>query len=124
MKSAFFFIVFSVGLVFAISGSVAANTDKVSGEWDVVYNTPGGSRPLKLVLSVDGEKLTGTAKRPSGDVPVEGTVKGNDISFFYTINYGGNELTLTFSGTVTGDEMSGTVIIGSTEESWSARRSK
>ncbi|QQS33716.1 MAG: hypothetical protein IPM50_03790 [Acidobacteriota bacterium] len=124
MKRAFFFTILSVGLVFAISGSLAANSDTVAGEWDVVYNTPGGPRPFKLVLSVDGEKLTGTAKRPNGDVPVEGTIKGDVITFAYTINYGGNALTLSFSGKVTGDKMAGSVIIGSTQEDWSATRAK
>lgn len=113
----------AVCFMFAGFGNVVA-ADGVAGEWDVVYNTPGGPRPFKLVLSVDGEKLTGTAKRPNGDVPVEGTIKGDVITFAYTINYGGNALTLTFSGKVTGDKMAGNVIIGSTQEDWSATRAK
>ncbi|MBX3292380.1 MAG: hypothetical protein KF881_05730 [Acidobacteria bacterium] len=123
MKKAVLFSVIAVCFMFAGFGNVVA-ADGVAGEWDVVYNTPGGPRPFKLVLSVDGEKLTGTAKRPNGDVPVEGTIKGDVITFAYTINYGGNALTLTFSGKVTGDKMAGNVIIGSTQEDWSATRAK
>lgn len=112
-----------LGLV--LSGAVkAAATEPVAGEWDVVYNTPGGPRNFKLVLNVDGEKLTGTAKRPNGDVPVEGALKDDAISFAFTINYGGNPLTLSFSGRVEGRKMAGTVIIGSTQEDWSASKAK
>lgn len=102
--------------------SVSAQSS-IAGEWDGQFETPGGARPFKLVLAVDGEKITGTAKRASGDVPVEGTIKGNDVTFAYTINYGGNMLTMTFTGKLNGDKMSGTVSFGgNAEESWSASR--
>lgn len=122
MKKALFFTFFSVALVFAASANSHAQKS-VTGDWDGAFETPGGSRPFKLVLKVDGEKLTGTAKRSSGDVPITGTVKGSDITFAYTINYGGNDLTLTFSGKINGDSMSGSVSFGgNAEEVWSAKR--
>jgi hypothetical protein len=112
--------VVAFGLVFA-SGTSAQNS--VAGEWDGSFNTPGGARPFKLVLVVDGEKLTGTAKRSSGDIPITGTIKGDAINFSYTINYGGNNLTLIYSGKVSGDSMNGTVSFGgNAEETWSAKR--
>lgn len=109
-------LLFAAAAAFGQKGSVA-------GEWDGSFNTPGGARPFKFVLAVDGEKLTGTAKRPSGDVPITGTIKGDIINFSYTINYGGNDLTLTYSGRWSGDTMSGTISFGGqAEESWSAKR--
>ncbi|MBX3244115.1 MAG: hypothetical protein KF685_06630 [Acidobacteria bacterium] len=102
-----------------------AQNSSVAGEWDGAFNTPGGTRPFKFVLEVDGEKLTGTAKRSSGDVPIKGTIKGDAIEFSYTINYGGNDLTMTFSGKVSGDKMGGVVTFGGqAEEAWSAERAK
>ena len=111
-------------LVFAlIFGAGVSAQSSVSGEWDGQFETPGGARPFKVVLTADGEKLTGTAKRTSGDVPITGTIKGDAVTFSYTINYGGNDLTLTYSGKVSGDTMSGTVSFGgNAEESWSAKR--
>jgi hypothetical protein len=109
-------------LVFICAGTSPAQAGSVAGEWEAAYNTPGGPRPVKLVLSVDGETISGTAKRSTGDVPLTGTVKGDDISFSYTISYGGNDLTLSFTGKISGNNMSGTVLIGSTEDSWSAKR--
>lgn len=112
--------VLGLGLLFA-SGSSAQSS--VSGDWDGSFNTPGGARPFKFVLVVDGEKLSGTARRPTGDVPITGTIKGDAINFSYTIDYGGNDLTLIYSGKVAGDSMSGTVSFGgNAEESWTAKR--
>lgn len=108
--------------IFLLVSAVLGQTS-VAGEWDGSFNTPGGARPIKFVFKVDGEKLTGVAKRSSGDVPLSGTIKGADIAFGYTINYGGRDLTLSYTGKVTGDNMSGTVSFGgNAEESWSAKR--
>ena len=114
---------FSALFIIALLISSAFGQTSVAGDWDGSFNTPGGARPFKIVLKVDGEKLTGTAKRSSGDVPITGTIKGDAISFSYTINYGGNDLTLIYSGKVAGDSMSGTVSFGgNAEETWSAKR--
>ncbi len=112
---------FLLGLFCAASHSVSAQS--VAGEWDASFNTPGGARPFKLILKVDGETLTGTAKRSSGDLPIKGTIKGKDIYFAYTVNYNGNDMTLSFAGKVEGDSMSGSVSFGgNADEVWSAKR--
>ncbi len=122
MKNYILSALFVLGLGIIFAGTASAQTS-VAGDWDGSFNTPGGARPFKLVLVVDGEKLTGTAKRASGDVPITGTIKGDVINFGYTINYGGKDLTLTYSGKVVGDSMSGTVSFGgNAEESWSAKK--
>lgn len=121
MKKAIFTTMFLLGLFCAASHSVSAQS--VAGEWDASFNTPGGARPFKLILKVDGETLTGTAKRSSGDLPIKGTIKGKDIYFAYTVNYNGNDMTLSFAGKVEGDSMSGSVSFGgNADEVWSAKR--
>ncbi len=123
MKKAFFLSLFTIVFLLAVAGTGFAQTASVAGNWDGEFNTPGGARPFKMTLVVDGEKLTGTVKRLSGDAPLTGTIKGDDINFSYTINYGGRDLTLMFSGKVSGDSMSGTISFGGqAEESWSAKR--
>jgi len=120
MKRAFISTLFVVALLI----TAAFGQTSVAGDWDGSFNTPGGARPFKLILTVDGEKLSGTVKRASGDVALTGTIKGDVINFSYTINYGGNDLTLLYSGKVVGDSMSGTVSFGgNAEETWSAKRS-
>jgi hypothetical protein len=123
MKNILFagFFAFSFTLILAASASAQKS---VAGEWDAVFNTPGGPQPLKLALKVDGEKLTGTAKRSRGDVQLTGTIKGDDISFAYSIDYNGSPVTITFTGKVKGDTMGGTVFFNDTaSEEWSAKRS-
>lgn len=113
----------AIGLVLLSAGSIFAQSSSVAGEWDAAYNTPGGPRSFKLILKVEGEKLTGTAKRSNGDVPLQGTVKGSDITFNYTISYNGNDVTLTFTGKINGDAMGGTVMFNeSASDEWSAKR--
>ena len=118
MKRALFSAIFAIALM-AVGASAQSAVD---GAWDGQFNTPGGARPFKMELKADGEKLTGTAKRPSGDVPITGTIKGDAVDFAYTIMYGDNALTLYFSGKLTGDTMSGVVTMGSTDAEWSAKR--
>ena len=122
MKNYLLSALFVLGLGLIFAGGASAQTS-VAGDWDGSFNTPGGARPFKLILKVDGEKLSGTVKRANGDVPLTGTIKGDVINFSYTISYGGNDLTLSYSGKVAGDSMSGTVSFGgNAEDTWSAKR--
>lgn len=123
MKKGLISALFIIGFVIIGVGISNAQTPSVAGEWNGEFNTPGGARPFKLVFEVDGEKLTGKAVRSSGDVPVTGTIKGDKIEFSYTINYGGNNLTMFFTGKVTGDSMGGNISFGGqADESWTAKR--
>jgi len=127
MKKVVFTSFFVIGLILLgagnMSAQMAAQTPSVAGEWDFAMNTPGGVRPFKVIFKVDGEKLSGTVKRTSGDVALQGAIKGDVISFTYTVDYNGNALTLGFDGKVTGDAMGGTVAFGGqSEDAWSAKR--
>ena len=123
MKKALVATLFTITLALILPAAASAQKS-VAGEWDAVFNTPGGPQPLKLILKVDGEKLSGTAKRSRGDVPVTGTIKGDDIAFAYTVDYNGNPVTITFTGKVKGDTMGGTVSFNDTAgDEWSAKRS-
>ena len=114
----------SIAILLSLVFVAGASAQKsVAGEWDATFNSPGGPIPLGLIFKVDGEKLTGTAKRSRGDVALTGTIKADDITFAYTIEYNGNAVTLTFTGKVKGDEMGGTVSFnGQAEDEWSAKR--
>ena len=110
----------------ALPSAMRAQTaPSVAGDWNATMNTPGGARPMKLVLKVDGEKLTGVVKRDAGDVPLEGTVKGNVVTFTYTVMYNDNALALTVTMTVSGDTMKGRVsFAGQAEDDFTASRVK
>lgn len=103
----------------------AASAQSIAGEWDASINTPGGVREFKILFQVDGEKVTGTVKRPAGDVPLTGTIKGKELTFSYTIDYNGNALVLTMVASVDGDSMKGTVDFGgAAQDDFAAKRAK
>lgn len=115
-----------LGLAFvALTAATPASAQtavNVAGEWNATMNTPGGPRAFKVVFVQQGDSLSGTVRRATGDVPLQGKVKGNDVTFQYTIDYGGNALTLVVSTTVTGDTMKGAIDLGGVTESFSAER--
>ena len=122
MKKVIFASFTIIGLALIFVGGASAQKS-VAGEWDATFNTPGGPQPLKLIFKVEGEKLTGTAKRSRGDVSLSGTVKGDEITFAYSVDYNGNSVTLTFTGKVKGDVINGTVSFNeSASDEWSAKR--
>jgi hypothetical protein len=93
-----------------LPATVAAQS--LTGEWDATMETPGGARSFKIVFQVDGEKVTGTVKRPAGEVALIGTIKGDTLTFSYTIDYDGNALVLTVTALAARDSMQGVVDFG------------
>jgi hypothetical protein len=43
-----------------------------AGTWNVTVATPFGDQDLQITLKVDGDKVSGTAKHPSGTFPFDG----------------------------------------------------
>ena len=113
-----------LALVLGFAALGTAGAQSVSGEWDASMNTPGGPRPFRILFVQEGEKLTGTVRRTAGDLPLEGTIKGNDVTFRSTLNYNGSPLEMSMSATLVGNEMKGTVdIAGQMQDEFSAKRS-
>ena len=104
-------LLLSFALLF-LAAAPPASAQSVAGEWNAIMNTPGGTREFKIIFVVKGDSLSGTVKRPTGEVPLSGTIKGNAITFSYNIVYGDNPLTLTVVGTVDGDTMKGSIDFG------------
>ncbi|MDN3549432.1 hypothetical protein [Mucilaginibacter aquaedulcis] len=69
-------------LICCFLASFAALSD-YSGTWTGTLKTETGEvYPLLYNFKVDGDKLTGTAKTPKGDLPIDdGKVNGNDFKF-------------------------------------------
>jgi hypothetical protein len=102
----------ALALTFAVLAPLAAHAQSVVGKWDVQMNTPIGPRPFTVELKADGDSLSGGVKNENGEYAVRGAVKEQTVTFWYTIEYGGNPMTLTFVGTFTGDAMKGNVDFG------------
>jgi hypothetical protein len=104
--------------------SSLALAQSVAGEWNAEMETPGQSAVAKVIFKQEGEKLTGTVKRASGDAPLQGTLKGKEVKFSYSINYNGNAVTISISGLLEGDMIKGTADIadGAFQGGWMAKR--
>jgi hypothetical protein len=82
------------------------------GTWNLTMNTPMGERRSRLTLSTSGGTLTGSQEAEGNTTDItEGTVNGNDLSWKVSIT-NPMPLTLTFSGTVNGDAMTGNADTG------------
>ena len=77
----------TVALVCCIMVCFAIVAD-LAGKWTGTLKTPDGNEiPLTYNFKVDGDKLTGTAESPSGQVPIDsGKVSGNDFTFKVTVD--------------------------------------
>jgi hypothetical protein len=105
----------------AASSAVAAN---ISGVWNFTVETPAGTGTPTFTLKQEGEKITGTYKGQLGEAPVSGTIKGSDVTLMIKVAPQGEEITVTYTGKVTGaDTMGGKATFGSLGEgNWSAKK--
>jgi hypothetical protein len=103
-------------------GSAFAQTS-VSGDWELTINSPQGSRTAPMSLTQDGEKITGMFKSQAGELPVEGTLTGNELKLAFSINVQGQALPITMTGTVDGAAIAGKANFGGfAEGDFSAKR--
>jgi D-glucosaminate-6-phosphate ammonia-lyase len=91
----------------------AAKVTDVSGTWELNVESPMGSRASDAVFTQAGETLGGKMVSSRGEVPLNGTIKGDAVAFGINVNVQGQNLQIDYTGTVTGDTMSGTVVFGS-----------
>jgi hypothetical protein len=97
----------------------------VTGAWDMTVETPNGAMENVGTLKQDGEKLTGILAGQRGEIPIEGTVVGNEIKWVLSIDMGGQQMSIAFAGKVEGDTMTGLWEMGGMGSSaWTAKRRK
>lgn len=83
------------------------------GNWNLVVVTPMGDRQATLSVKTDGGVLKGSQGADGNSTDIfDGTVNGNDLSWKLSIT-DPMPMTLEFTGAVNGDEVSGSVKLGS-----------
>src|SRR5215211_6751310 len=101
-------ILYVVAAMLVVSGAAAAQGKSVAGTWNATVTTPNGGGSPTLTFAVKGDSVSGTVKRPTGEVvPLKGTIKGKDLTYTYTIPAQGQPVTVTAK--VAGDSLSGTM---------------
>ena len=82
------------------------------GNWNLVVSTPIGERRATLSLKADGGTLTGSQMADGNTAETfDSTVNGNQLAWKVSIS-DPMPLTLEFSGTVDGNELTGSVMLG------------
>ncbi len=91
---------------------LSAQDVNVTGDWEMTTQSPRGERTSDVHFVQEGEKLTVTMQLMREEVTAEGTVKGNKIEWSVTRSTQRGEFTISYSGTVEGDTMSGEAQMG------------
>jgi hypothetical protein len=111
---------FAAGLAFL---PVSADAADVSGQWDLTVESGQGTATPVVVFRQDGERLAGTYRGRMGETALQGTIRGNNIQFTVKLKFRDQDFVVTYTGTVDGSAMKGTVRFGdSSSGSWTARR--
>ena len=93
------------------SGGEAPKTLQVGGTWNITIEAPGQPLAVTLTLNQQGDKITGNMQSQLlGTTDIKnGAVTAGGFSFDSTVNFQGQSLELSFSGKVTGNQVSGSV---------------
>jgi len=80
-----------ITLICSLLFVVAFIAADLNGKWVGSINVPGGQQlSVSYTFKVDGDKLTGTATSPAGEVPIDnGKVDGDKFSF--SVNVSGTD---------------------------------
>ena len=95
----------SLAAILLLAACAGSSAPPAVGVWDAQMETPIGAQAMVLTIGADG---TGIMGGDQGDQPISGIVmEGNDVSFDADIDAQGQSITLSFSGTVEGDALTG-----------------
>ena len=97
----------------------------IAGNWKATAEGPNGSMSRTFTFKVEGTKLTGeTVSSMVGKSTIEqGKLDGDKISFVLQVKFQDNEMTIKYTGKVTGkDEIKMTAETGQGDIEWVAKR--
>lgn len=100
-----------LGLPAAALAEVGAQGTNVTGDWVFTVTTDQGGGTPTITFKQDGEKLTGKYEGQLGAADLTGTVKGNAITFSFTVDVQGQQAPVTYKGTVEKNTMKGSLDI-------------
>lgn len=105
-------LLISIAAVGAMAASAFAADANITGTWNMTVETPAGAGSPTFILKQSGKDVTGDYQGALGQAPVTGTVNGNDVALKFTLNAGGSDMVVTYTGTVDGNTMKGKVSLG------------
>lgn len=94
-----------------------AHAADIAGPWHAEFESPRGKQMIQFEFKAEGDKLTGkTISRFGGQSREteiqDGKIEGDTLSFVQVLNFRGNEMKITYNGTVGEDGIALTRKIG------------
>jgi hypothetical protein len=98
------FLVTGAAFLLLAFSAFAADVD---GKWTGNVTTDQGDFPVAFTFKADGPMLNGSMAGPDGaDIAIkDGMIDGANITFWLSLDFGGNALKLTYKGVVSSDEI-------------------
>jgi hypothetical protein len=92
---------------FAVVFAFAAGAQEAAGKWNASIDTPQGPFAFQLEFAVAGNTLTGAMTNEFfGTTPItDGTTNGKDVAFKIKFDAPDGSMVISYSGTVSGNEM-------------------
>jgi len=89
-----------------------ANANAASGAWTITATFAEGDRTLTLNLTQEGERLRGNIQGSLGQSDIaSGSISAGEVKFTVPVTLGGTSEEATFTGTMTGNVLRGSVTI-------------
>ena len=95
---------------------VSLQPPSLTGEWSATVMAPRGALEYTMYLTHEGPRLTGYFQSQYGEIPLKGTVNGDEIRLTWTMVDGSKEIDVTMTGKVKDDTISGTAKLGTIGE--------
>jgi hypothetical protein len=118
-------ILLGVLCFFAATFAQVASTQKipgVAGKWTATTRMPDGIVTEEWTVQQKGDKVTGTVKATSGQLPVSGTFSN---AGFLRVDVKDGDKVYKVRATIDGDELDGSITTGVGKEYlWQAKRTK
>ncbi len=100
-------------LLVAMPLAQAAAAPDYLGEWDLTTNSPVGETTNTVEFRKDADGLKAIAKSPQGERPYDSVaVEGDKITLVLTIDYQGQPMVITYSGTISDKSINGSADFG------------
>ena len=118
-----------VGMVKALLATfalvLASQEINLGGEWAVTIAAPRGALEYRMFLNHEGPRLSGYFQSEYGEIPVKGTLAGDEVKLAWTLMDGSKPIDVTMTGKVKGNIISGTAKLGTIGEgSFQAERTE
>lgn len=94
----------------AVAGpAFAGDAGGMAGHWRLQDDVAGIHKDRICIFTQEGATFAGTCRDADGPVSVSGTTNGAKITFQFKVGFAGQDLTIVCSGTLKGDDGSGSV---------------